>query len=267
MTHRNPVMRLAILISLMFHLSMVTLFQIVIFFPRNDIDYFIFRIIDPRTRLAQAATVRERLRVPSADEAFERLDSGAENDALYNDISSLPEIELPTLEFATLDRLRLRSEGLDIRSQYGDLFQDQRQDTWTRFGRKLGSLGGVLSGWNRSDPTGEAMPPILVSRPAPGFEAYIIWLNGAQDREPVSVAKIDALWGVDPSNLEQSITLVFKVDREGKVAEVIVPAEDEFGFVDGAAQALLQYRFNSIDEDGPDLQHGTLVIGAAGKQP
>lgn len=267
MAHRNPVMRLAFLISLLFHLSMVTLFQIVIFFPRNDVDYFIFRIIDPRTQEAQAATLGERLRVPSADEAFKRFDSGTENSALYNDLSSLPEIELPTLEFATLDRLRLRSEGLDIRSQYGDLFQDERQDTWTRFGRKLGSIGGVLSGRNRSDTTGEAMQPFLVSRPAPGFEAYLIWLNGAQDREPISVAKIDVLWGVDPSHLEQSITLVFKVDREGKVAEVIVPTEDEFGFVDGAAQALLKYRFNSIGQDGPDLQHGTLVIGAAGKQP
>ena len=82
MPHHNPVLRLAILISLLFHLSMVTLFQIVIFFPQNEIDYFIFRIIDPRTQQARAATVGERLRIPSADEALERIAPGAENSTL-----------------------------------------------------------------------------------------------------------------------------------------------------------------------------------------
>ena len=69
MSPRNPIMRLAILISLLFHLSMVTLFQIVIFFPHNEIDYFIFRIIDPRTQQAQAELPRARspARVRSAE--------------------------------------------------------------------------------------------------------------------------------------------------------------------------------------------------------
>lgn len=267
MPHHNPVLRLAILISLLFHLSMVTLFQIVIFFPQNEIDYFIFRIIDPRTQQARAATVGERLRIPSADEALERIAPGAENSTLRDIVPSLPEIELPTLEFAMLDRLRLKSEGLDIRERYRELFQDEPQDTWTRFGRKLSSLGGVLSRMGGSGPRSQAPQPALVSRPAPGFEAYLIWMGEPKDRDAVAVAKIDALWGVDPSNLEQSITLVFKVDREGKVVEVIVPIEDEFGFADSAAQALLKYRFESAPEDGPDMQHGTLVIGAAGKRP
>jgi len=267
MSHRNSVMKLAILISVLFHLSMVTLFQIVILFPQNEIDYFLFQIIDPRTQQAQAAPDGKRLRMPSPDEAFERIAPATGNDTLRNAISPLPEIILPTLEFASLDRLRLKSEGLDIRAQYTELFQDKPQDTWTLFGRKLSSLGDVLSRIGGNDPSRQSTQPALVSRPAPGFEAYLIWMTEPKSRQPLTVATVDALWGVDPANLQQSITLVFKVDRQGKVTEIIVPNEDEFGFADSAAQALLKYRFQAVPEDGPDLQHGTLIIGAAGKRP
>ena len=267
MSHRNSVLRLAILISLLFHLSMVTLFKIVILFPQNEIDYFIFRIVDPRTQQAQAAPIGERLRMPSPDEAFERIAPATENDMLREAISPLPEIELPILEFASLDRLRLKSQGLDVRAQYTELFQDEPQDTWTLLGRKLSSLGGVLSRIGGNDPGGQTAQPVPVSRPAPGFEAYLIWMSEPKNRQPLTVATVDALWGVDPANLQQSITLIFKVDRQGKVAEIIVPNEDEFGFADSAAQALLKYRFESVAEDAPELQHGTLIIGAAGKRP
>ena len=88
-------------------------------------------------------------------------------------------------------------------------------------------------------------------------------MNEPLDRQPLSVARIDALWGLSPDALNGSIALVFRVNREGRVTFIQAPLEDAAGIVDSAAAALLKYRFESLPASASPIQHGTLIIRAA----
>lgn len=258
---RDRVFVVSALVSLLFHLSMITVFRIVIYFPRYDIEYFDVSIVETTSEFRRALDENEgRLRVPSAERALERLENeAAARDARWGD---LPSIELPTVAFAELDRLRLRTQALETRSRYRKFFAGKRGDTWSRFGRQLGSLGGALGrlAGNTQDDADRLVP---ISRPAPGFEAYLEWMSEPYDRQPLSVSRIEALWGLEPSLLTDPLTLIFRVDPAGAVVEVLAPVDDEEGVVDSAAMALSQYRFEPLSKDHSTIQLGTLLIRAA----
>ena len=103
-----------------------------------------------------------------------------------------------------------------------------------------------------------------MSRPAPGFEAYLDWLSEPRDRQALSVHPIDALWGLDPAEFGEPIALVFRVDRAGKVLHVLDPVEDVDSILRASVEALKRYRFEPLLGDGPSIQHGTLIIRAKG---
>ena len=122
MTHtssKNRVIKIALLTSILVHISMVTLFRIVIYFPRTDIPYYDFRIVQAPSASPSSAVYREILSVPNSDEAFERLTHG--DDITEQLASRLPPIELPTLRFSELDLLRLERQSLETRSRYNEL--------------------------------------------------------------------------------------------------------------------------------------------------
>lgn len=258
---RDSVFILALCLSLLFHLSMVTVFRIVIYFPRHDINYFNMQIVDTRRPTQWLDGIREELHVPTAEAAIDRLE---QNDGAFDleRWATLPPIELPTLEFDELDRLRIRREGLRIQSRFARLLDSEGQDAWARFGSRLGTLGDALA---RFTHTAEPDSPRPVSRPAPGFAAYVEWMSEPTDREALSVSKIEALWGLDSAELNEPIALVFKVDREGKVVQIIETLAGNRKIVDGAARALMRYRFEPLGEDMPPFQHGTLLIQAESK--
>lgn len=258
---RNGVLLLALGLALLFHLSMVTLFRIVIFFPKIETEYFNMAIVQIQDTPWRTNAVHEELQVPSPDDALERMD--AEADRLIPDRwSTLPQVELPTLEFGELDRLRIRREGLKIRSRYTTLFEREDSDAWSRFGRRISSFSDVLSRFTQTTFSDTQKLPQPVSRPAPGFVAYVEWLSEPMDREVLSTAKIETLWGVHPSDLREPIALVFKVNREGRVTQVLQTTDTFQGIADSAARALMKYRFETVSADAPPYQHGTLLIRA-----
>lgn len=255
---------LALAFSVVFHLSTVTLFRIVIFFPRTDIEYFRFEIVHPRARPVFAA---EELSHPDPGRALdEREAQGVFEDENWP-WGDLPAIELPKLEFAELDRLRIRVEGLEVRARYSKLFRRGPDDAWARFGQRLSALGDALARVALGRPDEAERPLLKVSRPAPGYEALLEWMIPPYTRQAVSVAKVEALWGLDSELFNGPIAMVFKVNREGRVTEVMPPVEDEAGIVEGVVRALLQFRFEPIGEDGPRDQHGTLLIRASDEWP
>ena len=245
-------------IALLFHLSAVTVFSIVIFFPRKEIDYYALRIVPPPTHAASAQSSSHRLRVPS-------LDTASPGKALESESGSslwagLPEIDLPTIEFAELRRLRVRQQGLDAwAARRESLFQPPLQDTWARFGRELGHLGSALSRLTLSDEAPADVAP--VTRPARGFEAYILWVTEPRDRALLFAPPIEALWGRDPSALRDPITIEFTVNPEGRVVSVWSAHVDAEGVVTSAQNSLLKYRFEPVG-DGQDQQATLHVIAA-----
>ncbi|MEX2014985.1 MAG: hypothetical protein WD873_00015, partial [Candidatus Hydrogenedentales bacterium] len=213
---RDRVFLAALIFSLMFQLSMVTLFRIVLYFPRENIEYLRFSIVhtpaDTDIELAEEAEEAEpdllpvpgqqRLQGASPDEAFERA-RAAEAPLAERLGASLPPIALPAVPFAEQDLLRARTQSLDIRARYEELFASEPQDTWGRFSRRLGQLGDQLQRLALGGEEEERLIP--VSRPAPGFEAYLEWLEPPVDRSVLSAGKVDALWGYDPARLQRPI--------------------------------------------------------------
>ena len=99
----NPAFRRLLCFSFLLHLSTVTIFNIVVYLPAREIKYFNFEVVEMRRPAAATAAAA------SPNNARLRL-GGA---------PGLPEIVLPTLEFATLERLRIRQAGIDDPGLYG----------------------------------------------------------------------------------------------------------------------------------------------------
>lgn len=255
---RNRALLGAIFISVAFHLSAVTLFRIVVLFPREDIAYYEVALVES----GAAGSLQRRLEVPAASNALTRLADSDAPDAADR-WAGLPKVQLPVLAFPELELIRSGQEALDTRRRYREMFSED-DDSWAKFSKGLASVGSALGrfaeGLIRQDDQDSSAP---VSRPAPGFEAYLEWMDEPKSRRILTVARIEALWGYDKSALSEPIALVFRVDRSGRVTEVLAPIEDEDGIVDGAAAALFQYRFEPIGASGPEEQHGTLIIGAS----
>lgn len=278
---RARTMQLALAFSILFHLSMVTLFRIVIYFPRYDIDYLNVDIV--RTDIVRETFARQqmdRLSIPDSDRGFERM-TELSGDALEDPLASsslddvaplldpwagLPPIEMPTLKFEELDRLRFQVRGLEVGKRYTDQFA-RDSDLWSRFGRGLGSVTDVLSSVMRGG-GGEIEGPqsIPVPDPAPGFEAYVEWLTPPYGRQALGGGRIEALWGRDPGALREAIAFPFRVDAQGAVTEVLPPLEGDPAIVDDAMEALADYRFELLDGPDPQSQMGTFVVrGATGR--
>lgn len=258
---RNKAFQWAFAVSFVFHLSTVTLFRIVIYFPREDVQYVNFAIVEA---VVDAADLEERevLKVPSREGALERAASSESLDEVDRFMHSIPPIQLPTIEFAGQDLLRMRTQGLEIRSRYEELFRPPRQDAWSRFGRGLAIVGDVITRVTQGAGTLDEESPDPISHPAPGFDAYLEWMEPPTDRQPISVTKIEALWGLDPAHLTEPIVLYFKVNRDGKVVGIVPQMEDDEGIVMSAVESLFAYRFEAIGEDGPGTQEAMLLIRA-----
>lgn len=291
---RDRAFRTALTVSLIIHLSAVTLFSIVITFPREPVRYYSFRFVDAATRepifrsddmWRRTVAIQPELRVPSLEEAMTG-ESGGETlidplvpatfqppqvgDSLnLAGQPELPAIDIPQLEFAELTRLDLRRESQRVQSGYASQREDQPRDSWAWFGRELGELRDSL----RRLPVGfqqrrtETTPePVVVSTPHPGFRAYIEWMAEPKTRKLLFSPPIDALMGAPTAFGAQPIALAFTVSPQGRVTEVMDPGDDEAGISASASKALIKYRFAPVDlEAGP--QYGTLVIVPADAAP
>jgi len=287
----NRPFKAALAISTLFHLSMVSVFSIVLWFPRHDVHYYPVDIVQqyaaalPHLAKRDPGAVRGRLRVPSPGRMMEEAGAlapiGEEGGGLLKVAASeglavsgdplaeadpddswagLPPIELPRLEFADLDRLRTREESLRIRSQFSEVFEGRPEDSWAAFSRRLRGLSGALTRWTSPR---EALPqhgPMRVSSPAAGFAFYIEWMSSPRDRELLFSPPIRALWGVDAARFAEPAAFVFTVSPQGKVTEVQVPVEDEEGITDSIGGALARYRFEPLQGEDARDQIGTLLL-------
>ncbi|MCC6488943.1 MAG: hypothetical protein IT364_15700 [Candidatus Hydrogenedentes bacterium] len=265
---RDRTFNISLVISSLFHLSMVTVFSIYIWIPVEEIDYYTFDIVDPVTHESVIRGPRDQLRVPSLEDTLRPLEPpvlpGPElgSLALSNPEPMGPErpqITLPTLEIAELERLHVREEGLRARSQFD---MGGTPDAWSRFSAEVGRLQDALRRLTDFDDVdteeeGENAP---VSRPVDGLALYVEWMGEPENRELIFSPPIDALWKLDPQSLAEPIAIMFKVNAEGEVIEVMTPVEDEEGVIASAGKALIKYRFAPLESGSDSDQYGTLLI-------
>ncbi|MFP6584041.1 MAG: hypothetical protein VCD00_15990, partial [Candidatus Hydrogenedentota bacterium] len=207
----DRVMTMALAFSFLFHLSMVTLFRIVVYFPRPELAYYDLSIVESRSVSNFADTSEHALEAPSAEDALERMESGS----VVNDRwASLPPVTLPQLNFSELDLIRLNRTSLDSRSRYTNRFENESDDLWSRFGQKLSMVGELLMrSETPSSASGDESVRIFIGHPAPGFEAYLEWMSAPYDRQLLVMAKVDALWGAAPEALTEPLVLVLRVNQ------------------------------------------------------
>lgn len=256
---RDRVFMRALLASLGIHLSAVTLFSIVFEFPRKDIEYFNVGIVETPVMVAAPVVTPpngEQINLTGPDFAGEESTVAA----------ALPSIELPALRFDSMERLRMQQEALLTRSRFDEFFGKPDEPAHALEGG-LGTLAETLSRLTFGAGDERPAKPTPVSRPAPGFEAYIEWLSEPTDRKVLTVEPIEALWGVSPESLAEPITLVFRVNRDGAVTESFNPLSDTTDLVRSAARALNKYRFEPLLGDGPRTQGGTFIIRAESDTP
>lgn len=275
---KNRPFLVALCLSVVFHISMVTLFSIVFEFQVKRIEYYDFHILSEQQLVseeARAAPERRSRNLPVLEDPLRKAgieelarDEGSEVSAGW--ASGLPAIELPRLEFAEMEMLELREESLTIQSRLAEFLDAPLSEPWARLGRGLERLGDALSSsWffdEEEETVIEQGMPQLVARPAEGFEAYVEWMSEPRDRELLFSPPIEALFKVDPEELTEPITLVFRVNPEGEVVEVLTPLPDDAGIVVSAARALTTYRFAPLEESNTWDQHGTLLITPARKE-
>lgn len=278
----------ALIFSALFHLSMVTVFSVGIWFPVTPTRYYTFRIV-PQTsseiRRTDAAAARDPdrrvLRDPSTDHPLDITSPALDNayDSIAGDmqgaprltreetlLSALPDVQLPRVEFAGLDRLRLQRQSLEIRSRHEDYLGADRGSTWPSLGRGLARLRDALSHLPFFEDEHQPPKPRLqrVSVPAEGFEVYIEWMSEPKDRRLLFSPPIDALAGADPRVFAVSLSFVFRVGPDGRVREILpgTIAEDS-ALILSVARALTNYRFAPLEPGDQFDQYGTLILTAA----
>lgn len=241
---RNRPLAVALLVSALFHLSMVTLFSIGAYFEREPMDYIPFDIVTTQAPRATADAGPLRLEDPFGGQ---------------------PEIDLPEYQFAEMARLRLEDTGLELSARFEDIVRPGPRDSWARFGQEVQQLQNALARLPFFGQDGEPapQPPRLVSRAVPGFEIYVEWMEEPRDRQLIFSPPVDPLWDASAAQLDRPLTFVFRANPMGRIVEVMSPADDLNGLGPRLARAFLRYRFDPIETESAVDQHGTLIVKRA----
>jgi len=272
---RNRPLYVAVAVSTLFHLSMVSIFSIVIWFPRGNIHYALLEIAQltpdttQQTASAKPLIRRNVLRVSPPDQPVTDASEGflvpeSEGAAPEDMWAELPEIELPRLSATTSDPLRSPEERIRIRGTFSDLFEPPPEpDSWARFSLELRQMGSAFGEWTLRQ-IGQEPPRKIVPIRArvKGFDMHIEWISEPKDRALLFLPPIQALWQMEPSQLPQPLRIMFTVDPQGKVVDVQYPVEDDEGVASDARLALLEARFAPLQDPQTGNQRGTMVVSA-----
>lgn len=254
-----PRLAAAFLIATLFHLSMVTVFRIVVVFPETQARFCRLQIISEPLPAAGAdlpdktGTGGLRLRGPLLAQAPET------------------RVDLPTLDFAELDRLRVRSEAGTDPAAMDRVFGPS--DSWAKFAGGLQSLGQSLRELAFPETPAaapEARQAVAKHHPASGYDGEVVWDDAPRDRELLFAPPVAALAEAAGAGLRWPVEVVLTVNPAGRVVNVWCAAVDEAGVVSAIQGAALKYRFAPLPAETGNAaakQMGTLFIRPADDQP
>lgn len=263
---RSHAFAAALVVSTLFHLSMVSVFSIVIRFPSQGIRYLPLEIVEQMARTVTHAGPHDTLRTRSPGDILEEREPAALSAATPSEPwDALPAVELPRLQLAASDPMRTREESLRIRSLFSQLFEPRPPevpDSWAVFTRELRGIGPSLSRTLSGEPEEEkALQEI--STPVPEIGVYIEWMSEPKQRRVLLATPMQALLGIDPGQLTEPIAVVFAVTAQGKVTDVQAPDIGENAVaIEGIREALRGYVFEPLETGQTQEQRGTLFIKA-----
>lgn len=268
---RDRILMTTLIVSFMFHVSMVTLFSIYVWVPVNRPKYAQLEIKYPEANPITMASLDVSLDVPSLDGSLPSGDlTLTPSPTLPPQLSiesgapapgpALPEIDLPSLDPALLENSRMIALSLRARYPYEP---EPDQGFWAQSIEQLGRIGDRLrvitpfeSVFENEKTQARAAP---IARPAPGVAVYVEWNAEPHDRGLMLSPPIDAFWGIDAKSARRPISIAFKADAAGNVVFVLPPpAADET--ITHVAESLREFRFAPLDDPVAGDQYGTLII-------
>lgn len=250
----------ALIFSAVFHLSMVTVFRIVTYIPREDMQFAKFDIVSVPRPVAGGEEPPPDTPPGSTGPQLALRGIGVEG--------GRASLQLPTIEFAELGRLKVREESVPDPARPESDFREPSDDSWARFSRGLSNMSKTLTGLRflgqgADGSAGSISPPVAkaplpASRPAEGFEAYVVWATDPKDRKLLFAPPIEALWNVEPGQLAQPIEMVLQVSPLGEVVDATNPNPSELA--DAVQMAALKYRFEPLSVENGANQFATLRV-------
>jgi len=255
-------------VSMLFHLSMVTLFSIYVYVPVSRPKYAQLDIKYLELGRVDLASSDLTLRIPAMDGALTpEAESGVPEPAEIGPLAAterltlqLPEIAPPAFDSAQLERWEMiatATRALPLR------LPDLEEDSWARSIGRIERIQDRLREYTALDSVFPVAPDshhiVPITQPVAGLQVYIEWGREPLDRKLELRPPIDSLWRLDPKTLERPLGLAFKVNAAGEVVYVL-PTDDEI--LRDVSDALKQFRFAPLVDPRSDDQIGTLVIAS-----
>jgi len=273
---RNRVFQVALAVSVVFHLSMVTLFSIQIPFTRPVVVYYPFDIVDPYTFEPVFRPEHATLRAPELADLFRRppetADPFDESPARGPRLAAarftdLPRVDLPQLDYANLDLMAIRDMQLELQRSVDAVAS---RPPAINLDRQLERIADTLirqplfEGFDGEAHIAEERA-IITQAAAQGFVAEIEWRDPPYDRPILFAPPIAALSGQFAASITGPLIFDIAVAPGGQLEVAFAPVQLDSESAQQLEAALERWRFDPVDRD---TMHGArLTLRRADVQP
>jgi len=270
---RNRVFQVALAVSVVFHLSMVTIFSIQIPFTRPVVVYYPFDIVDPYTFQPVFRPEHATLRAPELADLFrppaaaaDPRDSLDSRQPLFSGpamqtgrFAALPTVDLPQLDYANLDLMAIRDMQLELgRSVDAVAARPPTINLDRQFERIADTLirQPLLEGFDGETRVDERT--IITQAAAQGFVADIEWRDPPLDRPILFAPPIAVLGGPSAAAIAAPLSVDITVAPGGQVEVAFAPVQLDADTAQQLEAGLERWRFNPIDRDTMQAARVTL---------
>lgn len=240
----NRRLLVAVAISAAVHLSAVTIFNVVIYFPISEIKYFEFRFVEaPRGSMGAEEPGLLALSTPAKWEW-------------------LPQIQPPSLDQLNAGRLSLSNAVLPEQSLAQEIYGSESPE--------MSVLGAAFDNVQRSvrrltleadSLRLDSTPPVNVQRftPTAGFSGELRWSQREDVRGLLFSPPLQSLWSLPADVIRGGLTYTLTVDPSGRVTRVWNEDLRSGEQLAAVESQLLQYRF-APDATGSLLDESVSLI-------
>ena len=174
-----------IIFAFLLHLSAVTLFKIVVYIPRSDLQYLDIRVVQADTDKTTDSILTSRLRLSKNLE-----DDNKNNEFDINELKQSSGFELPKIEFEELEKLKLRRTLVEDESPSKPLAEEYR-DSWAQFGAGINRIRESITALSPFSPSTELQnkesedhtsAPLMKQNIGNGTEIIFRWITPPYNR-------------------------------------------------------------------------------------
>ena len=174
-----------ILFALLLHLSAVTLFKIVVYIPRSDLQYLDIRVVQADTDKTTSSILTSRLKLSK-----NLGDDNKDNEFDINDLKQTSGFELPKIEFEELEKLKLRRSLVEEEVSPQPLSVEYR-DSWAQFGAGINRIRESITALSPFAPSTELQnkeseentsAPLMKQSIGDGTEIIFRWITPPYNR-------------------------------------------------------------------------------------